>query len=390
MRVNCRKIMFVIPIAVGYFGEVLRGFAAYAMQDQSWEFDFYRGMKRAIPAIERSKPDGIVLHIGKRERPFIDALRQFNLPYLLISDELGTSDPRVGLDEYAIGCMGAEYLLELGFRHFGYCGYSQTNYALGREAGFTARIREQQRSLRIFHSDLDLIGTDTFEREMGNWLNALDRPAGILACHDLLGLHVVQRCRHIGLRVPEDIAVLGVDNCRLECEFTHPPLSSVDPGSHRVGYQAAQQLDAQMNGQRPPEKPVLIKPVGIVRRQSTDILAIDDPLIADALQLIRQHAGRPISVDDVTREIPLSRRRLERQFKKLLGRSPLAEIRRMHVQRAKELLTYTDLPLEAIASRSGLGDAVRLCHVFRRETGMTPRSFRQQCRAGTVKEIADN
>jgi LacI family transcriptional regulator len=180
--------------------------------------------------------------------------------------------------------------------------------------------------------------------------------------------------------VPDDVAVIGVDNDALLCELASPPLSSVIPNTHRTGYEAAALLDRMMRGKRVAPTAHLIAPLGVAARQSTDVLAVDDRAVARAVQFIREHACEGINVSDVLRAVPLSRRVLEQRFQRLLGHTPREEILHVRLNRVKQLLSETDLPLYLIAERTGFEHVEYLSVVFKRETGKTPSAFRDGAR----------
>jgi LacI family transcriptional regulator len=197
-----------------------------------------------------------------------------------------------------------------------------------------------------------------------------------MACYDLRGQHVLNACRRLGVAVPDDVAVIGVDNDDLLCDLSDPPLSSVIPNTRRTGYEAAKLLDEMMCGRKVGALTHLIPPLGIMTRQSTDVLAIDDRNVARAVHYIRQHACDGITVDHVLKAVPQSRRMLESRFRKVIGRTPHEEILRVKLNRVKRLLTETDLPLEQIAERSGFTHVEYLTVAFKREVGMPPSKYR--------------
>jgi LacI family transcriptional regulator len=179
------------------------------------------------------------------------------------------------------------------------------------------------------------------------------------------------------VRVPDDVAILGVDNSVLECGFTTPPLSSIMGSARRVGYESAALLDRLIDGAPPPKEPLLVPPAGIARRQSTDVLALSDPDLVAALKFIHQHANEPIDVSDVTSAVLVSRRMLERKFTRILNRSPREEIRRAHIARAKSLLVNSNQQVLHVAMESGFPSASKLSAVFKRETGVSPTVYRR-------------
>jgi LacI family transcriptional regulator len=218
------------------------------------------------------------------------------------------------------------------------------------------------------------------ENDLARWLRGLPKPVGIMASYDIRGQQVLAACRGAGLAVPDEVAVIGVDNDALLCELASPPLSSVIPNAHRAGYEAAALLDQQMAGKRVAATAHLIAPLGIAARQSTDVLAVDDREVARAVQFIREHACEGINVADVLRAVPLSRRVLEQRFQNLLGRTPREEILQVRLSRVKQLLGETDLPLYLVAERTGFEHVEYLSVVFKRETGRTPSRWRSEAR----------
>jgi LacI family transcriptional regulator, galactose operon repressor len=186
--------------------------------------------------------------------------------------------------------------------------------------------------------------------------------------------------------MPEQVALAGVDNDDLFCELARPPLSSVAIPAERIGYEAAALLDRLLAGARPPRQPLLLPPVRLVARQSSDVVALDDPNVAAALRVIRTNAHVALRVADIVRKVPISRRALERRFRQALHRGLGDEIRRVHVDRAKDLLAATDLPVAMVAERSGFCGSGHLCVVFRQDTGQTPTAYRRQVRNPTGHE----
>jgi LacI family transcriptional regulator len=198
----------------------------------------------------------------------------------------------------------------------------------------------------------------------------------VLAAWDGRAVQVLQACRRIGVAVPDELAVLGVDNDELLCDLADPPLSSVATGILEIGSLAAELLSRMMAGERIPPGPRPVRPSGVVIRQSTDMLAIDDRPVSDALRFIRESAGRTICVEDVLRVVPLSRRVLESRFRRLVGHTPHEEIVRVRLRRVEELLIETDLPLKSIASRTGFPSVQYLICAFKQRNGVTPGRYR--------------
>ncbi len=230
---------------------------------------------------------------------------------------------------------------------------------------------------------------------LSRWLVRLPRPAGVFTW-GLFGTIVLDACERAGLRVPEDVAVLGGSEDELLYESVSPPLSGIAGSSERIGLEAAELLDSLILGNArsssrkaadPPEM-ILLSPTHVVCRQSTDILAIEDAELVAAIRYIRDRAAEPIQVEDVLHAVPISRQSLERRFHQVLGRSPASEIRRVHLERAMRLLAETDLPIPAVASASGFGSPEYLAAVFKAQTGQSPRAYRNRVQARRLDKSA--
>lgn len=285
----------------------------------------------------------------------------------------------VETDDKAIAHLAADHLLERGFRHFGFCGDPRFNWSNWRQEHFHRRITQAGFDCHVYEPSPPRRGTTPWDQEradIGDWLRGLPKPVGVMACYDIRGREVLDVCRQLGIIVPDEVALIGVDNDELICDLADPPLSSVIPDAQRTGYEAARLLDLLMADH--PELPLahLIKPLGIAVRGSTDVLATDDTDVSAAVRFIRAHASESIKVEDVLRAVPLSRRVLEARFEKLLGRTPHEEITRVQVERVKELLAETDLTLSAIAHRAGYKHVEYMSVVFKRETGLPPSRYR--------------
>ena len=294
--------------------------------------------------------------------------------------------PTIESDHRAIGGLASEHLLERGFRHFAVCGFTGHAWSRRRLAGFQeALLHRTGLTCQVYESPWGGRHAHPWEQEqshIGDWLRSLPQPVGVFACNDARGQHVLDACQRVNLSVPEEVAVIGVDDDVLLCELCDPPLSSVAPNPERVGYEAAALLDRLMAGEKPPPAHVQIEPLGVTTRQSTDVLAIDDPHIAAAVRYIRDNACRGATIRDVLQQVPLSRSVLEQRFRKYLRRSPKAEIRSVQFKRVKQLLVDTDLRLERIAELAGYEHPEYLSVVFKRETGQTPGQYRRRAHTG--------
>ncbi|MGE5612251.1 MAG: XylR family transcriptional regulator [Bacillota bacterium] len=378
---NRPRVALIVETSVVYGREIHEGIAAYVHAHRPWSIFVEQRELGALPPrwLTRRDWDGII------SRPTTPALaRTFRRRGLAVVDlndlhaNLGL--PRVRSDNRAIGHMAATHLIDRGFRQFAFCGFAGEAWSIERREGFVAAIRAAGFETSIYESywrGPRVLAWDADQDRITRWLARLPRPLGISACNDLRGQHVLEACRRANLAVPEDVAVIGVDNEELLCRLCDPPLSTVIPSARRIGYEAAQLLDGLMSGAAPPHGETLIPPAGVITRQSTDTLAIGDPEVGAALRFIRENACEGIRVVDVLRQIPISRSLLERRFRQTIGRSPHAEIRLVQVRHAAQLLAESDLPLKRIAQLSGFSYTEYLSYFFKRAMGQTPRDYRR-------------
>jgi LacI family transcriptional regulator len=385
-----RRIALLVGQDIGYTRDVLRGVQAYGRGQPGWIFRDGPPDPRIITPLREWKPHGIIVHLF--DKTLANELIKFRVPIVNTTNTLkDIRVPLVEVDHARIGEAAAEYFLDRGFRHFGYFGSSWTGFSKDREAAFVARLAKKDYRVDSCYAEYmprppvaeSWKGVDVKVRA---WLKALPKPVAILSSNDVPARELAEMCRQLELHIPEQVALLGVDNDDLECHLCTPILSSIDLGSERVGYEAAKLLHAMMDHRVPKQKRISIPPLGIVTRQSTDTLAIRDIDVAAALAFIRNSAHEDIGVESILQAVPLSRRALERKFREQLGRTVLEEIRRVRLDLAKSLLSDTNLPMPAIAARCGFSGARRLAVVFRQIIGVTPSEYRAQARPGGLSQ----
>jgi LacI family transcriptional regulator len=343
------------------------------------------------------KPDGIIGQIY--DDRLAKVYREANVPVIELFESRAHSEfPRILLDDVATGELAARHFLERGFRHFAFFGAPWMLWSRERELGFKNEIERTFRSRPGGADKTDKSKSFTFANygslatpasaafggseqrvaaAMGAWLAPLPKPLALFVANDLWGFELVQAVREIGLHVPDDVAVLGVDNEELLCEIAHPPLSSIRIGAEQIGHASVALLEKMLRGKSVGAEISRIPPMEVVTRQSTDVLAVDDPEVAAALRHIRQHALEGLSVKQMLDVVPINRRTLERRFISVLGHTPLEEIRRVRLERAKTLL-QTDLPIYDIAVRSGFATPEYLATSFLQAMKMTPTAYRRQ------------
>jgi LacI family transcriptional regulator len=364
-----------------YHRGVLQGVARYARLHGPWELESeptYSGGH--MPMRKLRALDGAMLMVTSRRQ--LQLLRRWRLPAVNMSSRFPEEDlPHVSNDGTAIAKLAIEHFIERGFRHFAFCDLNDTSFY--RRRRFEEQLAAQGLTGHIFavnraQRDDWISGRD--RQRLESWLRRLPKPAGVLAHNDLRGRQVVDACRRLGIAMPDEVAVLGVDNELPHCEMCNPPLSSIVTDAERIGFEAAALLDQLMDGQTASPQRILIPPVGIVVRQSTDVTATTDLHVAKAVRYIRQHAAEGIDVGDVLRQVTISRTALDKRFLNALGHTPHEEIRRVRLKRVRELLAESDLTLEMIADRCGFRHGEYLGAVFLSEFGQTPGEFRAQQR----------
>ncbi len=379
-----RKVALLIETSNRYGRDLLYGVRDWMQQGERWAIRFTEQARLApLPGWLREwEGDGIIARVDSPR--IAAALRQTGLPVVDVSAERDASEfPRVSVDNAAVARLAAEHLIGRGFRRFAYFGDAQFLWSRERGREFRRRLAEEGRAGAEFAVRARGVrpGSDAEIRAMADWLADQPRPLGVFACYDGRARHVLEACQLRGWAVPDEIAVLGVDNDEVLCELCSPPLSSVQPNARRTGFEAAELLSRMMRGERPGRLTRRVEPVRVVERQSTDAVAVADSKVAAAVRYIREHVGDGIDVGDVLRAVPMSRTLLERKFEAALGRSPHREILQQRIARARHLLAESEVSIAVVAELAGFGDASYLSVVFRRETGESPRAYRMRQRA---------
>ncbi len=359
------------------------GVARYMKEHQPWQIYLKPTFaeRSLLEWIETWNGDGIIAVIHEKEKK---SLRHVKIPIVDLWGERPCRDfPLVRTNDRLVGTIGAEHLLERGFTNFAFCEHRHQFWSRNRCEGFCARLKESGFNCHIFKAPRvgkGLGGPEEYERQQRvliKWLENLPKPVGIMTTTDMHAQQVLEACMRIKAKVPDQIAVLGVDNDEPLCRISYPPLSSVIIDDHLRGYQAAALLDRLMAGDPKPTQPVLIDPMGVAARASTDIFAIDDPLLVNALKYMKEIFHTDVGVEDIAGKFQISRSLLERKFRKLLGRSIKDEIIRLRINNAIELLADTSLELKHIACRCGFTSQGYMTTIFKEKLGRTPGSFRQ-------------
>jgi LacI family transcriptional regulator len=373
------KIAIMLEFAGSYGRGILQGVMEYANLRNDWEFLMPPMYSLSSQRTDWRQADGIVAMVHapatvenfrRAKVPVVNAARTMSAERLM-----RLHVPSVLPDDAAVGRIAFDYFWERQFRAFGFCGHPTASWSLLRRNAFVKRCRAE----KVFFSD-----TADSNQVSKEWILSLPRPCAVLAANDRYAWHTIDVCRENGIAVPEEIAVLGVDNDLLLVKMVRPVLSSIDLGAERLGFEAAKLLETIMRGKKVAKELVEIPPAGVITRHSTDVLNIEDPSVAEAARYIREHASQPIGVEDVLLEVAMSRRNLERRFKKAMRRSLLDDIRRVRLDRAARLLRETGLSIEQVAEQSGFNSHVRFTTVFHDQMNATPTAYRKSHRMGAA------
>jgi LacI family transcriptional regulator len=384
-----RQVAVIVDTQKAYHRKIIRGIGAFVHEVGNWSLYIEEEPLDKLPDLDHWEGDGIILSFWINR--LSKAACKPKLPTVGIEGRGPFYDPAwkvpsFGTDDIAIGRLGAKHLIERGFTRLAYCGYPvnpRQPWSEERAVGFREYAGEQGLSCDIHTGRHATVRKwINLQHELTVWLESLEKPVGLMAANDARARHVLEACRSIGLRVPEDVAVLGVDNDEVICELTAPPLSSIEHGAASMGYQAAALLEQLMSGKKIGKKEclTLVPPKEVVTRRSTDVLAIADADVAAAMAYIHENRCRPIRIADVVSAVGVSRSTLETKFKNVTGRTMHDEIRRLQIDCARNLLATTDLPIKQIALIAGFAHIHYMTTIFHQHTGWTPAEYRKRVR----------
>jgi LacI family transcriptional regulator len=379
-----REVAVILSLNRDYDRKIAVGISRYAHQAGDWRIYLEDEPRNKLPALHDWHGHGIIADLDdKHVERFVLGLA---VPMVGVG---GFSSPvfrpagvaYVATDNERIGLLAAEHLLERGLRNFAFCGIPHsppTSWSQARERAFRLRVREAGFSCTTFRGRYRRPRHwDAMLDDVAAWLIRQPKPLGLMACDDPRARHVLLACRRSNLRIPEEVAIMGVDNDRIMCEMVQPTLTSIEQGSEQIGYEAASLLDRLMRTRRRDSPFVVVPPVSLIARQSTDINRLEDAEAAEALKFIKEHLQEAIDPGSAAKHVHLSRGMLDIRFHRAIGRSIHAEIRRLQLDLVHQLLMMTDLPMKMIARRAGYSSVEYLSSDFRRAFGRPPGAYRQ-------------
>ncbi len=372
-------------LVTNFSREVLAGVLSYAgkrREEPHWRVTGFNwsSIEDEFDMLSRRPPDAIIAQVFGAQRA--ELMQSLGKPWVNVGNPDASDVPNVISDNIAIGRLGAEELVRRGIRNFLYVG-NYLGYSNDRLAGFQSCLAESGLQAQVLNVDAHfgwMYKAPEMPQVIEQFKNAIlsiDKPLGIFAHNDEAAGLAIEVCHQTNLHVPEQVAVLGVDNDELNCQANYPTLSSIQPQAEGIGITAAKLLDGIMKGEDAPNR-TTIPPVGVVTRMSTDITAVKDEMVSHAITFIKRKATEGIAVEDVAAYTGLSRRSLQMRFQQALGVTIADEIRRCRIDTAKELLRTTDWPIARVASEAGYSSSARLANTFRRELNETPKAYRER------------
>ncbi|MGA2534784.1 MAG: DNA-binding transcriptional regulator [Terracidiphilus sp.] len=389
------RVALIYEVRSAYDTKVMTGVANYIQESPGWNVYIEENALKdqRLPNLKAWKGDGIIANF---DHPRVAAaVVRSGLPAVAFGSGYGwysaaSEIPYFFTNNTAIAAAAADHLISKGLRNFAFCGYPSNRingWSSERQESFKAELAKRGFSCSVYPAKPATDATwVSLQRSIGDWVRALPKPVGILASNDIRGRQILESCRDSSLRVPEEVAVLGVDNDELLCNLSSPLLSSIEQGAKRLGYEAARLLNTLIT--RPGSiktKRFIIDPFGVITRASTDVLAIEDPKLAKAMEYIARHFAEGVSVENVVAATGMSRSALEKKFRAELGSTVGSTIRRMQSHRARELVLTTSLPLKEIAANLSYPSVQHMTTVFQKTFGRPPGQLRRLLASGAFK-----
>ncbi|MFA5293257.1 MAG: DNA-binding transcriptional regulator [Phycisphaerae bacterium] len=372
---------------------IMAGISEYIRDNGDWQLIVWPDIsQKSLTFLKRRGCKGAF--VSTQTATKAKELLQIGIPVIAVSTlQTLMNLPYISANSEQVAQMACEYLVEKKFVNFGFFGITQARWSAERLEYFSSYLAKMGYVVNVFKERQVPITSDvipftrlwintalnTGQQELIKWLKQLPKPVAILASCDIFACHLINVAKEAGLNVPDEIAILGVNNDHAICNICDPPLSSISLNFKKAGYSAAKLLDKIISGQEAMEGQCIeIQPTHVETRGSTDVFAIDDLDIVRALRYIRQNSNKPLQVNEIASNACMSKRSLQLRFHKIVGRSIHDEIIQAHFENAKVLLVETNLPVDEIALRSGFHYTSNMRRAFKQITGMLPQKYRQQ------------
>lgn len=380
-------IALLVPASGGYSRGICRGVATYALEREDWLiFPYERAEFMKLPSwLKKGHIDGIISFVSTPDLG--RQIRSLGVPVVDVQGEGNCPDtPEIDTDPQVVAQLAADFFIQAGFIHFAYCGYPGIFFSDRRSVAFQQIFQQRQQTVHCYQPPpkvsasinlqfREMRGLE-YEPALAAWLARLPKPIAILACNDIRGQQIITACRDLGIAMPADVSVIGVDNDEILCRLCRPTMTSIAPDTEGIGQLAAEMLSRMLAGEKVEARLYNHPPLRVVERHSTDITTAQDPIVMAASRIIRDRACHGISVEQICEMAGCSRSTLDHLFKKHLGRPVAQEMVRIRLSRGRRLLENSDLTLEEVARECGFQSATYFCRFFKRESGSTPAQYR--------------
>ena len=374
-----RRVLLLIEAPTAFTLKLIRGVTSYSQSHGHWLMTLREGRSTdLLPRLDNvASYDGVIARIECGE--IHQHLQATGLPFVNVSGtNFDQQVPWVTVNHESVVRLVVQEFRNNGHTHFAFFGPVRRAWSCQRETCFQKLVADKGLTFcGTFLTHPEKSQDEAEKRRVGDWLKSLPLPVAIMAANDVCGNKLLQCCHAEGFSVPDQLAVIGVNNDELICELSYPTLTSVSTNTEKIGYESAEILNQLMSGKKVSDKPVRVEPLGIESRRSTDNTAGADPFVGLAFRFIQQHACDGINVEDVLKLVPMSRTALETAFRRFIGRSPHHEIARIRLERARRMLAESELPIADVARRCGYSTVDYFSAAFKRTEGVSPSEFRR-------------
>lgn len=378
------RLILLTDFSEEYAAQLLKGIAEYSKAHTPWvlckmplSYRDLHGIKGVVEWAVKWKADAIIGQFYPKEEVELFAANGI----IAVAQDFKTrfaQIPNITGDHFLSGEMGARYFIKKGFRNFAFYGFRDVVWSQERAEGFRSELQKAglEENFREYNN-VDFTDLWYYESEpLTEWLQSLPRPVAMMTCDDNQGHHIAELCKNCGIRIPQDIALLGVDNDTTVCSLSDPPLSSINQAVEKAGYQTAAMIDAMMEERDNRGYDILVIPTHIITRNSTDIYATSDKYISVVLQYIHNNIDKRLTVAAISKLVPLSRRLLENKFKQATGFAVYNYIFNLRISKFAEMLLDSDAPIIEIAMDMGFSDYKNISRQFRKVKGCSPSEYR--------------
>lgn len=382
------KIILLLDFSEQYSRDIFKGIKTYAKSNGTWLFNFMPVHQQTIKGIDgilqwanEWGANGVIGQFYNLSKSDIAKFKKSGIAIISQDFKERLEGLPVITGAYReTGKLAAEYFARKGFRNFGFYGFSNIVWSRERLEGFREALSEKGFVVHNLEQE-ELPTKELWQYQPDNlmqWLSSLPKPIAIMACDDNQGQYICEVCRLLNIRIPEDVAILGVDNDQSICEFSNPPLSSIKQNAEKGGYDAAASMQQMIDSRTFHCENIYVPYINIITRQSTDIYTTQDPVISDLLRYIHTHINTKINVQKLLKEIPISRRKLEKKFFTATHTSIYQYILHLKMEKFTERLLETNDSLVNVATELGLDDYKNISRTFKKLYGCAPNKYRQQ------------